>query len=456
MLRLVSRSWSWLHKRGPFFVANLVIVAFMIWLLRLFFATTSDHPVIFGKYSLKYFIALFLLVVVVSIIFSIAIFGANKINRALFLTLLALFLIGEVSARLFLQPESDTEFFYPAPYLVFTSKPNGRRTPFQLDFGGEVGANWNNESETLNELGFRGTLPPQNKGQEYRIIMLGGSTVFSGFPLSHSIAGQLELLFHQDGHNNVRIYNWGVPAYVSGQELILLIHKVVDYQPDLVIVYDGNNDIYFPWIIDPRPGNPHKWIEHEAGLRELQDALAGRQKLSLLLINQSSLLRWAIMRAHVTRPAELGELINLNSLRNEVGYGTEIWKQRIASTYVGNHNKMCTVARGARFKLAMFLQPVLTFKRPLVGRETSIWNPEDAQQFTTDTYQYIRSEMNQQHPDQNEDCFSFDLSDIFLNYDSAVFTDWGHINTAGNGRVAQQIYERLRSVHLTDATSAVH
>src|SRR5437899_12569507 len=95
-------------------------------------------------------------------------------------------------------------------------------------------------------LVFRVTVPPPQKGNEYRIIVLGGSTAYAGFPLSNSIAGQLESLFHQEGIETVRGYKWGVPGYISGQELSLLAHKVLYYDPDLVIDYERANDEYSP------------------------------------------------------------------------------------------------------------------------------------------------------------------------------------------------------------------
>src|SRR5437899_12585594 len=116
-------------------------------------------------------------------------------------------------------------------------------------------------------LVFRVTVPPPQKGNEYRIIVLGGSTAFAGFPLSNSIAGQLESLFHQDGIETVRVYNWGVPGYISGQELSLLAHKVLD--PDLVIAYDGANDAFLPYFADPRPYYPFVFIEYEDRISEL-------------------------------------------------------------------------------------------------------------------------------------------------------------------------------------------
>jgi hypothetical protein len=298
--------------------------------------------------------------------------------------------------------------------------------------------------EVINELSFRGPVPPAEKGDEYRVIMLGGSTVWGGFPLSRSIAGQLEALFHQEGRRNVRVYNWGVPGFVSGQELSLLTHTVSDYRPDLVIVYDGANDLYTPYASDPRPGNPYDW-ELQDDSEELSGAAFTKSAA------ESSLLTLVLTRFSNNRlDPRRGQI---EALRPGAGYGSEDWRQRIASVYVGNQRKMCAFARGAGFELAVYLQPLLPFKRPLAGAEESLWNPAEFQSHAGDTYRRIRQEVDGGDSfDRGAGCHFFDLSDIFLNHDEGVYVDFVHVTNDGNGFIAGHIYERLKKVRLSEVT----
>ena len=453
MSRTLSFLQNWLRSRGAFFILNLGVVALMLWLITPYFSNTSSRPMILGRYSLAYFASLLGLVAIISVLLSLAILGANKLNRNLFLTLLVLFLICEISARLFFPATNVQEkymsSFYPKPYVEFGGEPNSNLPATDLAFGVKLGVELSAAYEVRNELGFRGPLPARAKGNEFRVIMLGGSTVFSGFPLSNSIAGQLEALFHQDGHGNVKVYNWGVPAYVSGQELILLARTVVDYQPDLVIVYHGSNDVYFPYTLDPRPGYPFKWLQSEAGLREIGNRTAGKQSLLPSLIKKSRFFSLLLGLVPNNKMVEFNEVADARALRERAGYGTEVWKQEIADSFSGNQRKMCTIVRGGRFKMAMFLQPMLVFKQPLVGEELRQWNPEDFQQYVRDCYQRMRRGGMEMNLAQNEaGCYFFDTSDIFLNYNEEVFADWVHINDDENRYVATHIYKHLREAGL--------
>ena len=284
MSNILSGASKWLSGRGPFTILNLLVGALVLWFIAPYFSSRSQHPVILGRYSIFYFCSLLLMTLLIATLISIALLSSHKVNRNLFITMLALFALSEIAARLAVKtprdvdkenavssPEKFPHSFYPKPYVEFGGEPNSRLPGGELEFGEEDRKITGEEFR--NELGFRGPLPAKAKGDEYRIIVLGGSTVYAGFPLENSIPGQLEQLFHRDGRANVRVYNWGVPAYVSGQELTEMAHTVTDYQPDLVIVYDGFNDLYFPYTIDPRPGYPFTWLEHETGLRELRRRL---------------------------------------------------------------------------------------------------------------------------------------------------------------------------------------
>lgn len=440
--RLLSRGLGWLRRRGPFLFANLAVAVFLMWLIAPLFGNRSRNPLIFGRYSLLYFAFLVGLATVVAFIISIALAGAGRLNRRLFLAIVALFIIGEIIVRL-LAPVSDSLRYVPHPYLVFTIAPHARLTAQTLTYG-PLDPQLPAWEEATNELSFRGPVPPAEKGDEYRVIMLGGSTVWGGFPLSRSIAGQLEALFHREGRRNVRVYNWGVPGFVSGQELSLLAHTVSDYRPDLVIVYDGSNDIYTPYAADPRPGNPYDWVKQDDP-EELRGVtltkLAARSSLLTLAFTRFSNNRLDTRRAQS------------EALRLAAGYGSEDWRQRIASVYAGNQRKMCAFARGAGFELAVYLQPLLPFKRPLAGAEESLWNPPEFQSHAGDTYRRIRQSMNDAGSfNRGAGCHFFDLSDIFLNHDEEVYVDFVHVTNDGNGFIAGHIYERLKKVRLSDVT----
>ena len=106
----------------------------------------------------------------------------------------------------------------------------------------------------INSAGFRGPEIEQTKPQDsFRIFMVGGSTTASLRATSDetTIPGYLQNLFDNDGMKKIEVINAGVPGIMSSQELLLVQHKILDYNPDLIIVYDGTNDVNLPYGFKP-------------------------------------------------------------------------------------------------------------------------------------------------------------------------------------------------------------
>lgn len=99
-----------------------------------------------------------------------------------------------------------------------------------------------------NSLGFRGpeiSLPKPDG--VYRIAVLGGSTVYTAFVADDAAAfpAQLQgLLRGKHGYRAVEVINAGVPGYNSWESLINLVFRVLDLDPDLVVVYFGTNEVH--------------------------------------------------------------------------------------------------------------------------------------------------------------------------------------------------------------------
>jgi len=113
--------------------------------------------------------------------------------------------------------------------------------------GDEIIPNQSTESITINSLGFRGPEFSEMKSPDtYRIFMVGGSTMFGAGATSDetTIPGYLQnLLNEKDFEFNIEVINSGIQGADSNSELKLIKQKLVHYHPDLVIVYDGWNDL---------------------------------------------------------------------------------------------------------------------------------------------------------------------------------------------------------------------
>ena len=97
----------------------------------------------------------------------------------------------------------------------------------------------NNFYYHINSLGFRSKELIEPKPPEvFRVFILGGSTVEGGLNDRWTIDTYLgqELKKYYQG---VEVINAGIVGYTSQEELALLQTKILDLQPDLVVIFDG-------------------------------------------------------------------------------------------------------------------------------------------------------------------------------------------------------------------------
>jgi len=93
-----------------------------------------------------------------------------------------------------------------------------------------------------NSLGFRShELGPKRPGV-IRIAMLGSSAVWTGRKNEDTIIARLADLIGKRGFE-VQYINAGISSANSNQALSVLVQDVLDLQPDIVISFDGYNDI---------------------------------------------------------------------------------------------------------------------------------------------------------------------------------------------------------------------
>ena len=99
-----------------------------------------------------------------------------------------------------------------------------------------------------NSLGYRNDeFTVEKPSNVFRIVALGGSSTYDVRIEDNekTFTAQLEkLLTEEYGYQNVEVINAGVPGYNSWEILINLEFRVLDLDPDLVIIYEGTNDVH--------------------------------------------------------------------------------------------------------------------------------------------------------------------------------------------------------------------
>ena len=108
----------------------------------------------------------------------------------------------------------------------------------------------------INNDGFRGSEINTKMPHDYRIFVIGGSTVFGSGVAddNQTIPYELNKLFGKK-FNNVEVINAGISSISSFEELFHFKEKILQLDPDLVIIYDGVNDIHSKKTTDPEISN---------------------------------------------------------------------------------------------------------------------------------------------------------------------------------------------------------
>jgi len=99
----------------------------------------------------------------------------------------------------------------------------------------------------INTEGFRGKdISPLKPDDTFRVFVIGGSTVYGTGAESDitTIPGFLQMEF--DNHNtgyNVEIINAGISGGWSFSEIQLIKNKILNLQPDMLVIFEGWNDL---------------------------------------------------------------------------------------------------------------------------------------------------------------------------------------------------------------------
>ena len=98
----------------------------------------------------------------------------------------------------------------------------------------------------INEHGFRGPeITKEKPANTFRIFLVGGSAVFgSGSDDDTQIFSVLQEKFDEKNFGfDIEVINAGLGAAWSKQEALMVKNKLLDFSPDLIVVYDGVSDI---------------------------------------------------------------------------------------------------------------------------------------------------------------------------------------------------------------------
>lgn len=335
--------------------------------------------------------------------------NSSKYILFLFTSIVGILLIVETLSLLYLKKNSfktESFFIHLNPYKNDGFK---RLTNFEFDIIDPL-VGWKMSNESLNKKGFEVKndliiLKTNNNSCESKqsILITGGSTSDIGLH-KHNWPIFLSEIFKEKNHC-VDIYIGAVGGYNSGQELLLLISKLKDIKPNVIISYSGANEGLFPSYVS----------EYEYGFfknftTEKLKLLPNFKKLWKMKTNEN-------------------ESLNLKLATAEKRLPHKFWLE--------NMKYMNSLALGANSKFIGILQPVYNYS----GRDIQ---ESDIENHAYNEYLYSYSKF---YPYCKEETFNYsftyDFTNVFTGIAEDPFEDDCHLKEDYQHIIADTIYQLL-------------
>ena len=306
--------------------------------------------------------------------------------------------------------------------------------PFAITKPNQVGKFVN-----INSDGFRGN--EIRDDDKYMVIFLGGSTAFGTVTSSDetTIPALIEKKLNEE-NLNIQIINAGIPSATSIDELYLLENYLLKYNPDLVIMYDGWNDIVerkkVKFNIQYEEYKKNTYIENYADFlnSDIENTSQNNSGTGILKFFIHIDYKTGIGLASFIRDNLIS---NSDNLKNEIKSSQNILDLTLIENRLKNNwQKVCNLGEQNLFKTVNIIQPGLGTSSRDISNEEKIWMSETTQ---IDELNYLKK-IDVRKLENNNCKNIIDLRNTFDNVDNkTIFFDSIHTSDYGNGIVSEKI-----------------
>lgn len=319
------------------------------------------------------------------------------------------------------------------PYVMFRPPSNNvwhSDGPSPSSRTGEVAIEYSNKDGLRIESSDYQLTPQKPKGQ-LRMAVVGGSTVRIGTRFDVTLPGALKrTLEDQFPTANIEVINAGIISAISRQELIYLITTLVDYDLDMLIVYDGINDSGQMLYYERRPNFPynysvmeHAWTQHTTA--QTQSVWKHIVSRSAIL---SKLLRKTGTQSELINPVPAEKLITDKVLRTSY-----------AKAHIDNWERIRRVCAAYDIKPVFVLQPTSLYDRFSNDTAPSGLSEELERKLYANylVYEELRGSLHS-FANENPTLSTLDLSSLLP---ANAFFDGAHVYDDVNNIIAAELAE---------------
>lgn len=303
------------------------------------------------------------------------------------------------------------------PYVIWSKPP----------FTGEL--------INVDERGFRFTPGAQCEAGAFTVFTFGGSTMWGdGVPDWGTIAAYVQSELDAQRSTPVCVVNMGQTAWVSTQEVIELVRQLqTGSVPDLVIFYNGGNDVGAAWEFG------------KAGIHFNMTNISSRFERRNIPNPLTSLLT-------NTNIFKLFERIvpTLSRIRSDfvadvkVEFDDTAMASEIIEAYLANYRTVKALAQEYGFDYAFFWQPFLLYgEKPLTDEEKDIAaRYNERLPGLADLLEVVYPQMRE-IAEETEQLYY--LADVLAEETDSLYVDEIHLTHAGNEIMAKRIIALLNT-----------
>ena len=243
------------------------------------------------------------------------------------------------------RPHENTRFISHDKNLAANTMSHNRRTVHYFS---------NQDGLRVETLDYQ--LPKQKPSGQWRVAILGSSAIQLGTTYHDSLPGALRTVLREHyPYRNIEVINAGIQSAVSRQTIAHLLFTVVDYTPDLVILYDGFNDLMLPLNYESRPNFPYNFQAMEAAWTQYRTNY--QAPVWELLLRRSRLAQILLSRFNEDTNSQPGLHIGPNARSPEEIIGNPEWVRNHVMAYLSNWERLIQLSQVYGYRPVCVLQP---------------------------------------------------------------------------------------------------
>ncbi|MCD6588231.1 MAG: hypothetical protein J7K88_06750 [Candidatus Fermentibacteraceae bacterium] len=310
----------------------------------------------------------------------------------------------------------------------------------------------NSDSVTVDNDGYRITPGVSAESDAYRVFLLGGSAMWgTNVSDSGTIGAHLQqLLTEYRSYQPTSVSNMAQVGHSSTQEVIELMLQLRDGSiPDLVIFYDGFNDVWGAYEAG-RAGTHHSERAIAARVEGSPEALNIIPPFEAILRGTNTWLLISSIRQNSSQPESRLEMLETYFT---MGIDKDILAESVVSTYLGNCAIVEALAKQYGFEYIFVWQPSVWYgEKPLSEFEESIveggfdfflagGDPAFKSLYTTTYSIFEESAVDSTH--------YLSFAHIFDDMSETVYNDYAgvHVDSWANRIVAEELLAAITELN---------